>query len=40
MLLLMGYDYREEAPLGCPIMAFSVIEDEVTLPEEMAAWKS
>jgi surfactin synthase thioesterase subunit/NADPH:quinone reductase-like Zn-dependent oxidoreductase len=40
MPLLMGYDYRQEAPLDCPILAISAIEDEVTLPEEMAAWKN
>lgn len=40
MPLLMGYDYRDEAPLACPITVFSAIEDEVTLPEEMAAWKA
>ena len=38
MPLLMGYEYQEEAPLTCPITAFSALEDEVTLPEEMAAW--
>lgn len=40
MQLLMGYDYQEEDPLDCPIMVFSAIEDEVTMPEEMAAWKA
>ena len=40
MPLLMGYDYQQEAPLDCPILAISAIEDEVTLPEEMAAWKT
>ncbi|MGZ5018620.1 MAG: thioesterase II family protein, partial [Methylobacter sp.] len=39
MPLLMGYDYQEEEPLPCPITVFSAIEDEVTLPEEMAVWK-
>lgn len=38
MPLLMGYDYQDEAPLDCPITVFSALEDEVTLPEEMAAW--
>ena len=40
MPLLMGYDYKLEDPLDCPILAISAIEDEVTLPEEMAAWKN
>ena len=39
MPLLMGYDYQDEAPLACAITVFSALEDEVTLPEEMAAWQ-
>lgn len=40
MPLLMGYDYQEQAPLSCPVTVFSALEDEVTLPEEMAAWRA
>lgn len=40
MSLLMSYDYVDEAPLDCPITVFSALEDEVTLPDEMAAWSA
>jgi surfactin synthase thioesterase subunit len=39
MPLLMGYDYQVEDKFDFPITVFSAIEDEVTLPEEMAEWK-
>ena len=39
MPLLMGYEYRNELPMECPVTVFSALEDEVTLPEEMSEWK-
>ncbi|PIB36292.1 hypothetical protein BFP72_13260 [Reichenbachiella sp. 5M10] len=39
MVLLTTYDYQVEQKLNCPITVFSAIEDEVTLPEEMAPWQ-
>ena len=39
MALLVDYDYVNEAKFNCPITVFSAIEDEVTLPEEMAPWQ-
>ena len=38
MPLLTGYEYKEDAKFNCPITVFSAMEDEVTLPEEMAGW--
>ncbi|RJE70884.1 type I polyketide synthase [Reichenbachiella sp. MSK19-1] len=39
MALLVDYDYADDAKFNCPITVFSAIEDEVTLPEEMAPWE-
>ncbi len=39
MALLVDYDYENEAKFDFPITVFSAIEDEVTLPEEMAPWQ-
>jgi acyl transferase domain-containing protein/NADPH:quinone reductase-like Zn-dependent oxidoreductase/surfactin synthase thioesterase subunit/acyl carrier protein len=40
MPLLMGYDYREDEPLSCPVTVFSALEDELTHPDEMKGWES
>ncbi|MES2591098.1 MAG: SDR family NAD(P)-dependent oxidoreductase [Bacteroidota bacterium] len=39
MPLLVGYEYQNDAKFEFPITVFSAMEDEVTLPEEMAPWK-
>lgn len=33
------YEYREEAPLACPITALSGVDDGTTLPEEVEGWR-
>lgn len=38
MALLVDYDYTDDHKFDFPITVFSAIEDEVTLPEEMAPW--
>ncbi len=40
MALLIGYDYEDDREFAFPITVFSAIEDEVTLPEEMAPWQA
>lgn len=38
--MIETYQYREEAPLGCPIMAFGGADDEWARPNELAAWQA
>src|SRR5262249_51968318 len=37
--LLETYDYAAEAPLACPIHVFGGIDDPLTTPEVLAAWR-
>ena len=34
------YQYREEAPLDCPINAFGGAQDELALQDDLAAWQA
>ncbi len=38
--MIETYQYREEAPLDCPIMAFGGAQDEWALPGELTAWRA
>ena len=38
--MIETYQYREEAPLDCPIMAFGGAQNEWALPDELTAWQA
>ena len=39
MVMLMSYQYTEEAPLDCPIMVFAGDKDEVVLFDQIKQWR-
>jgi len=38
--MIETFQYRDEAPLECPIMAFGGAQDEWARPDELTAWQA
>jgi surfactin synthase thioesterase subunit len=39
LAMVEGYRYRDDAPLGCPILALGGTDDPSVLPAELEGWR-